>query len=171
MTKNSLAKAKSAPSLTLATAAATVKSALVNIADRLGNDLTTAQTTDIYSTLSQLSDVVTQLSNIAKEKLKLTILLEGERVTEAGTRRLQKDGWQLEVRPYRTGFDPKKIERLLRAKAAALITYMDSEVTYKVNSDKLLQAVTDGVFTKDELDTCKYDESWTMQPPRRVINE
>lgn len=156
---------------TTGTAVATIKKSLVTLADRLGGKLTVPQASDILTELNTLSAVVESLAKVAKEKLKLVVLQDGEVATDAGTRRLERDGWRLEVRPYRTGLDSRKVEKLLRAKQAPLDKYMNTKVTYEVDSDKLLSAVEAGVFTQDELNTCKYDENWVLQSPKRVTDD
>lgn len=167
MTKTT-ALSKATPKLSLATAADVVRKQLSVIADEVSKELTPPKMVEVYNTLADMMALGNNITELVKGQLKRLVAANGEIATEAGTRRLRVGNWNLEVRPHNSGYDPKKVEALLRAKRVSLDTYMDPEVKYKVSMPKLMIAVEAGVLTNDELVTCRYNESWTFQQPRRA---
>lgn len=138
------------------------------LADHLSQDLTTFQLVNAYEVVKDMGDVVSDLSSNARDRMLKRIEQEGVVVTEKGTMRLEVDGKFIEARPMKTGFDPKKIEGLLRAKGAEVTSAMDAKVTYVINERKLQQTVAGGLITPDELETCRFTPSYAVQRPKRM---
>lgn len=63
----------------------------------------------------------------------------------------------IRIRPWRTTFEDKKVEALIRSKGKEPQQYMDAQVKYVVNETKALE-----VLTKDELETCRYDLKYVL---------
>jgi hypothetical protein len=76
-----------------------------------------------------------------------------------------EDGVTLKMYNGRTGYDPKKVEALLRAKKKDPAHYMDPTITYKVNEPLLRRAIGNEVLTEEELETCRYAPSWRVESP------
>lgn len=105
------------------------------------------------------------IEKAAKTRL-ITLLKEsGSQTTEKGQRELVVDGWKLQMRPYRTGYDPKKLEALIRARGKDPANYMSTKLTYEVSEDGCNKLVDKKLLTPDELETCRHDESWTVLTP------
>lgn len=119
--------------------------------------------------LKQLESAIQDIRGGVEDKVKTILLEQGEQTTEKGSRALTVNGITVTMRPTRTGIDSKKLERLLRIKGLKLTDYMDEQVTvtYKVNMSKVEMSTVAGKLTDDELEQCKYDESWSLQPVRR----
>lgn len=96
--------------------------------------------------------------------------LQPDEVLDSGTRRYRFGGLQKELRVMRTGLDPKKVEAQLRARGAAVGTYMRAEVKYGVTSDTEQRLLDDKVFTVEELKAMKYEESYALMPSKPIFD-
>jgi hypothetical protein len=92
----------------------------------------------------------------------------GQQVGEGNARALQLGGWEVKMRPYRTGFDPKKLEALLRAMGKNPESFMRTDLTYSIDEGGIKRLIDHKVLTPDELETCRYAESWTLETPERI---
>lgn len=138
-------------------------------AEKLGDPtLDPASLNHLTLQLYRLSELVTDLQNTAKARVKDLVLKLGKTVTEGGSKRLDVEGWTMEVRPQRTGIDGRKLEKLLRAKGLPVATYMEPVMTFKYDEERAGHAIINGHLTEAELATCKYDEAWAVQQPRRT---
>lgn len=118
--------------------------------------------------LKKVGDAIGDMKSGLEDKVKILLEQKGEQVTEKGSRSYTENGVTLTMRPTRTGLDPRKLEQLLRMKKLKLTEYMDEEVTvkYKVNQSKLDMQAAAKKLTDAELEQCKYDESWSLQPTK-----
>jgi uncharacterized protein (UPF0335 family) len=149
-----------------------VRAALATVADAFsGGEIVPEKLAQGWVIIKQIEDAVENTVKVAKKQVETFVLKHGTRVTDAGTMRTEVGGIQLEVRPTRTGFDPKKVEALMRAKELDLNRYMDAEVVYKLNAGKLADAVSKGKLTAAELETCRYEPSYAVQKPKPVGEE
>lgn len=122
-----------------------------------------------YRALIDFQSVIKDTIEVAKEKMKKLVENKGEVTTEKGSMERVIGGYLYAMRPTRTGTDPKKLEALLRAKEVEDIgEYMEPTVTYKVSEEKLRKAFAKKVLTQAELDTCEYEKSYALQPPKKV---
>lgn len=129
-------------------------------------NITVAELGPALQVLTRLKDLVKDLYEVAVRR-QLTILQrDGAQITDKGTLALDRDGWHFEARPTRTGLDPKRFENILRARGKQPAEYMDAEITYKMNADKTILAVERGVLTTAELETCRYERRYSVQPVR-----
>lgn len=165
-----IVQSKSVP--TAKGAAMAVEHGLAIFAQQLSAPLikpaTLARTIDRLKTWA---DAIEDLQKVAKQKTLELLEKQGETVTEKGTKRAVVDGLQFEARPHRTGVDPKKLEALLRAKKLDVAAYMDATISYKVNESRLPVLISDNRLTQAELDSCNYDTTWVVQPPKVVETE
>jgi hypothetical protein len=125
----------------------------------------------IYSTLNNWEKSLAQVKEIAKDLLKDMVVKAGTETTEKGSKELQIGKLKASVRPWRTGYDGKKVEALLLAKELDLDKYMDKDIIYKLNVNRLNTAIIEKKLTKDELETCKYEVKYVLQPLEQVSNE
>lgn len=142
-----------------------------DIATVIGNaSITPTTLATAVDKLNQVAAYIKSLQESARNRMLNLVMERGEVRTDKGTRVLTDGEWTLEVRPTRTGIDSRKLERLLRAKGQNIEGWMTPKITYEYNPGMAAEAIARGVLTEDELATCKYDESWSVQPPRRETN-
>ena len=154
---------------------ARLKDAYTSTLGSLARALTAAKT---VSEVAPLSDILATakedleaLYKVARSKV-LTLLEEqGEVNPESGTQTLEAGGWRLEARRQGGFFEAKKVEAALRAKNIDPAKYMQQEVTFSIDEDKLALAVKKKVFTQDELELLKRGTTLAMQRPVRVQEE
>lgn len=138
------------------------KNGLALLAQAVSMDLTPKQVGFGLSRLLDIEAAVTDIVKSMKDRVKALVLIKGEVTTEKGSRQLNTDGTLLEIRPHKTGLDPKKVEALLRAKGKNPSEFMDAVISYKVNTEKLQGAR----FTEQELQNCQVDLNWAVQRPK-----
>lgn len=117
---------------------------------------------DTLSLVREAKSIVESYDKTVKARVEEILKERGEVVTDKGSRRLGR----LFMKPYRTGIDPKKFEALLRAKDLSPSKYMDQRVVYDFNNGKAVDAVKAKKISQEELDSCKYDESWVVETPK-----
>jgi hypothetical protein len=160
------ALAKAGPSTDITTiedAKSILVLALSNVVAVFGGraDITPSKASEAFGILKDVEKLVTDSIGVAKTKMQELVRTTGVPVEGTkGTIRSLELGY--EIRPTRTGFDAKKVEARFRAKNVDVNKYMDPVVTYVLNDGKLLAAAADGVLTKDELEACRYDESFSV---------
>lgn len=123
----------------------------------------------------QLWDTVKRMEELSKEYVesvkgfvKELVVNEGKNATDAGTKRLVRNGYELEVQPMGGGLTDKQVEALIRAKGIPPLWAMDSTVVYTVNEGKLKDLVAKGKLTEDELETCRAPKGWKVMGPKKV---
>ncbi len=126
-----------------------------------------------HSVVAALASSLEDIKKALRDRMLDAIRTLGKRVTDKGTLLLTVDGWELEARPTRTGVDAKRLEAALRSRGVDPGKYMQATIGYKVDNTKLQYAISDGVLTVEEIGACSYeqDQSYSVQPPRRVGNE
>ena len=132
------------------------------------NALAPTEVAAAYETLYTVEKALERTMSMAKAHLVTLLKQQGEKVTDAGTLRMEYGGFTVEARPTRTGYDPKKLEALLSAKGQPLNRFMEQRVTYAVSDDGIKRALEQRVLTTAELDTVKYGESFSLQPLKPV---
>ena len=122
---------------------------------------------DLLLTLRTAEKDVSELSSTAKRRVIEILLEHGETTTEKGSRRLEVDGWELKMRPHRTGVDPKKLAALLNEKGLSLKLYMDErvETVHVVSDTKVQKLLKKGLVDEEELKSCQYPENWVVETP------
>ena len=120
---------------------------------------------EAYNSVYMLSKANDDILAIAKKYITDMVKATGERITDKGSMVARIGDFRFEMRPTRTGPDPKKLEALLRTKGAAIEAFMEQRVTFAVSDEGIQRALEQGVLTTAELDTVQYGESFALQPP------
>lgn len=134
-----------------------------------GNQLTNlpdAEVPDAYSTAVKLLD----LSDELKEKLRIRMLDFAQQNTTPspkGSYTAAMGEQMVRLIPTRTGYDPKKVEMLLRMLGLDPNTHMLPTLTYKVDKEKLEQLVANGTLAQDALDETRYEPAYRVQVAHR----
>lgn len=123
-----------------------------------------------FEALKSIESTTNDILKVAKQHMQTLVKVAGTPVPETkGTIRSAELGY--EIRPTRTGYDSKKVEARFRAKSVDVNKYMDPVVTYIISDAKLLAAAADGVLTKDELEACRYDASYSVVKSKAGASE
>ncbi len=148
-----------------------VAEGLAAVAKIVAGPATPTQMMSVMSQLKSWSSAVSDIEKIAKKQILLVLQMEGEKVTDKGSLRLEKDGVRFEARPHRTGVDPKKLEALLRAKKLNVEGWMTPTITYKVNEENVVELRTRGIITPAEYAAIQYETTMVVQQPTPVAEE
>lgn len=128
--------------------------------------------TTIY--LQTLAEAVEATQGIAKRRT-LEYLRQSGVVTETGTMHARVEvgdrDVHIEARIHRHGYDPRKVEQLLRAWDIDPIVWMEPTVSYQVDDEKLLKLVATGTLKSDDVEACRYDRTYALQKPKLVKRE
>lgn len=127
----------------------------IRLAAELRGELSNSQLANAYTRMNAWVESLDALTKNVRERILDLLKGSGTQVTEKGALEYEDNGWILRARPWRTGYDSKKVEALLRAKGADVARWMDADVKYKVNQTKLGGAMQAGVLTDAELETCR----------------
>lgn len=142
---------------------------LKGFAALLSTDLQPNELAEVLSSIRHLSKGLSNgVEPIAKKRLVTFLKETGDVITDKGTKEAIIGGWKIRMKPYRSGIDAKKLEALIRAKGRDPANYMTTEVSFSVSDLGLQKLQEKGIATEDELETCKYDESWTLETPERA---
>src|SRR4051812_48931397 len=95
--------------------------------------LTVPTAVDLYLKVKEFEKVVEAYKELATEKLLGYTTSAGSQVTEKGTIEARVGDFTLRAQPWRTTLDPKKVEKLLRAKGKDPATYMNTKITYEAD--------------------------------------
>lgn len=121
---------------------------------------------EVLTTVKSYTGVLEAAEENLKRRALPLVLKEGKVVTEKGTRRLAGDTFTLEAQPNRTGYDPKKLEALLRMNGFEPTVAMDSKVSYTVNEGKLRDFLAgEGAAAglhPDQVEATRYDASFKL---------
>lgn len=159
---------RAVPSDIIQTTTKALTSALSQVALAIQENTPPEAVATIYEGLSNWGGALERVQKMVKERLLTLAVSQGRVATEKGTRRLQVGGWELEARVHRSGLDPKRVEGLLRAKGLPVEQYMDPTISYKVNENRLEGGVNLGKLTADEVESCRYELNYTLQPLKKV---
>jgi hypothetical protein len=147
------------------------KQGVVALAERLSGELTPIILTETYELIQTYEKALGKISEIAKKNLKAFVETNGL-VEEGSKQKVATIGeYQVTCRPVRTTFDPKRVEALLRAKNMNVEKGMDREISYTVNESKLQSLITTKKMTADEVESCRYPLTYSLQPPMKISLE
>lgn len=114
--------------------------------------------------LKQWTKAQKDLKEVIDTRLEPMILKAGEVVTDKGTVELTTgDGQVLRAQPTRTGYDPKKLEQVLRLNKVSPETCMDATVSYKINQSKLQVFLQAGILTEEQLKPALYEAHYSIR--------
>ena len=138
------------------------------LAEAFSTALTVPQLGVAFRKLNEWTEDVKALREGARLQIIELLKKEGMQDADSTRRTLRAGELILAMRAHRTGYDPKKVEQLIRSKGYKPDLYMDAKVTFTVNEGKMDSAIKAGNFTPDELEACHYGESWTVENPSKV---
>lgn len=113
-----------------------------------------------------LEDKRSGLETVAKQRMVAFIKGHGIPTSDKGALSVELGGLVCEMRPYRTGYDSKKVEALLRAKGKEPSHYMVQEIKYVLPDENTAGMEKVKKLLGDELESCRYEESWTLMTPK-----
>lgn len=143
-----------------------VKQLLRILAQKLSEDLGPQQLAMTYNAISSWTKNLTELHDNAKKRLVKTLVEKGAQVSDAGTMKLTVDGWELEARPAGRIWDETRVMALLRGKQLPLDKWMRPTVKYAVDEKQLAVLQELGKLTAAEINACKLERGYALQPPR-----
>ncbi len=98
------------------------------------------------------------------QKLEPLILEKGAKVTDKGTYEwATPTGQTIRAQPNRTGYDPKKLEALLRAAKVEPSSIMDAKITYTVNDQKLADFMLKNNWTDEDVKDALYETTYSIR--------
>jgi hypothetical protein len=161
-----LASRSAAPTALVAQAESSINEGLKALAVGVTLDLAPRDQGLILTQLRSWDKTLKTIEGLLKKRVIEFVKTKGHITTEKGSMGAEADGLQFEIRPYRSGLDPKKLEALIRAKSLDPAKFMDTTVTYSLSVDEMKQRRLKAAFTEAELEAAIYDESWTVQTPK-----
>lgn len=121
----------------------------------------------VFALIKGLAQRIAYFEKIAKARVLALLVSKGIKRKES--LRLELDSYLLEARPHgKGGYDDAKVEALFRAKGHSPEAWMDEIKIYKVNQSMLDEAIEHKILTSDELETCKNEQGWAVQTPKRI---
>lgn len=152
--------------ITIEKARVTVSEAFKTLAVALSGELTTDKVAEGLRFVREAKKIVENYDDTMKTRVKDILLKSGQVATEKGARFLDAGGLRLFMKPTRTGVDGKKFEAMLRAKDMNPEKHMNMKIIFEYDAQKALSLVANKKISQDELESCKYDESWTVETPK-----
>lgn len=114
--------------------------------------------------LKSMEEAIASMQAHMKQVIEGYVLEHGRDWGEKGGREVVfPDGPPLRMRLHRTGIDPRKLEKLLRARNMDPSKCMDAKVTFAANPEKVAGAVREGLLTEADVSSTYYDETWVVQ--------
>jgi hypothetical protein len=140
---------------------------LIRLAKELSGIQSAAEAAPALVKLNSWLDSLTSLTKSVKQMISNVVQERGEKVTEKGGMAYSEGDWTMQIKPHRTGVDPKKLEARLRSKKADLDFYMDRTIVYTFNQSKLDAAVEAGVLSSEDVEACKHELTYDVMAPKR----
>lgn len=156
-------------SITLPSQQISIKTILSGLAERMSTELAPAEAVEVYGQIKAVQDAIDNMADMARAKLLQYVQEEGVQITETGSLKAQFGNYEVEARIARSGFDPAKVQVLLRHKGMDPESGMDATISYKPNNVKLFGLVDRGNLTRAELELCRYDKAYNLQRPKQVV--
>lgn len=151
---------------------ATTQIVLKGFATVLSNrNITPEALTSTFDQIKTFSSQLKKMEEMAKEHLKKIVEEKGEVKPESAggkSKFLRIGEYQVEIRPQNTKLDDVKVESLLRNKGINLDAGMDKQIAYSINESKLADLVNRKKLTVEEIETCRHELKYTLQPPKKV---
>jgi hypothetical protein len=155
--------------LTVPTDATTLKTGLAALARVLSSQgLTTPELVKAFDLIKALEANLKDLEKTAKAQLLQYVRETGTRITEAGSLRATAGGYSIEATVRNSGYDPDKVQMLLRAKGLDVASGCDATVSYKPNPDKLSALVDGGRLTALEVENTRHSIEYNLKRPVKV---
>ena len=138
------------------------------LAALMTKDLTPAAAGLVLARVREYSELVEQYEKQTKKRIEAALLEKGEVVTDKGSRRMESEGFSFFMKPWRTGYDAKKVEAKLRMKKIDPKKYMTEETVYSVSQEGMEALAKKKLLTPEELRECEYEVKWTIETPKPV---
>jgi hypothetical protein len=126
---------------------------------------------DAYTIVKKYHDALDKTKKTVSDHLKKLVETEGQAVPETTMKRALFGGYQLEIRATNTKLDGDKVEAMLRAKGLPPEKWMVQEVSYSVDEEKLKELVAKKKLTPDEVESCRHELKYALQPVKKVSDE
>ncbi len=162
--------------ISLLDAEKTVEEGFVSMARVLssGNKLAPSTLARAFSVLNGWKKLISNdkykngILDEARRQIIEVLKKDGTPVPESTKLVLEAGDFEISMHTYRTGTDPKKLQRLLITKGLDPEVYMRPTITYAVDESRLGLALQKRKLTQAEIDSCQYDESWVVQDPKPI---
>jgi len=141
-----------------------MKENLATLAELASAELAPEQLAEVFKLERTMTKALSDgIDPVLKQKV-IAVLKEHGKL-KADTKGLYEFG-TLSMKPYRSGKDPKKVEKLLRARGKDPGKFMLPTISYALPpaETELYQKLVKELG--DELEACEYDESWTVNTPK-----
>lgn len=148
-----------------------LKRNLQTLAAVLSGPIEPAQVVGLFSQLKQLQDVISGMHDLTRDRLLAHVKEVGTKVTENGTLQARLGDYNIEATIRNTGYDPKKVQSLLRGAQLDVTAGCDVEMKYIPNPDKLEALVEAGKLSTNDLQACRFDPQYNLKRPVRVTEE
>ncbi len=124
---------------------------------------------ETYTLIKNYVKLLGNMEELAKKHLKAIVVASGESPNpESKAKHMVIGDMKFEARPVNTKLDQKKVLAMLTEKSIPLTKGMDEEISYKINESKLAALVVNKKISKDELEACRHELTYSLQPPRKV---
>lgn len=127
------------------------------------SQLTEEQLPEAFEMTDKLEKLADEVRDRLRSRLLKWVKETGETVTEKGSKANTIGGFKVSAIPTRTGIDPKKLEALLRRLGLDPTAGMKPTITYAVDDEKVMQLIGAGRLTVEDVNNCKYAESFRIQ--------
>ncbi len=134
-------------------------------------DLDNSLLAPIYDVLEKVEKVAAATKGVFKEKIKVLVSSSGRTFTDAGSKMMDLAGWRMEVRPSEGGTDYEELGRILKKRGVDRSDWMDKEVVWHPNKDKIQQLIGAGKITEKTLELCKKEGSYSIVAPHKIEEE
>lgn len=138
-----------------------LQAALQSFASALSS-LTNEQVPAALEIARDLGKLAEETEAALKTRALLYLNMHGHQVTDKGSVQAEVGGFRLTAIPTRTGYDPKKLEAVLRRRGLTPEAGMNVTVTYKVDEAKVAGLFAAGKLTEHDLEASKYDKSYRL---------
>jgi hypothetical protein len=157
--------------LTVQPQSQTLKKGLAALAEVLSHNLAPADLVSVFNQLKVFSKNLEDLEKIAKARMLAYVQEHGARISEAGSMKATVGDYSIEATVRNSGYDPAKVQMLLRSKDLDPVAGCDTFISYKPNNDKLAGLVASGRLTADELEGTRYEKQYNLKQPVKVAKD
>lgn len=138
-----------------------VTTALQVMARNMG-ELAIEKVPEMLGFFQQLEKMVEATKGMLRARAIELVEAQGSIITDKGTKVALVGDWKITAVPLRTGLDPKKLEATLRAKQLDPREFMQSVVTFKVDTAKVAVLCSQGKLTDADIEACTYEKSYRI---------
>lgn len=150
-----------------------LKTGLVALAELVSKDLPTPDLFQCLIVARETKKVLTDddsgIEHYLKGKLVTLIKEGGKTTTDKGSMVLEAGDMEIEMSPYRTGLDPKKVAAALvqagKKDLSECMTMVPTFVLPDPTSEKYMKLIAE--LGPAKLEQCRYAESWTLKTPTK----